>query len=98
MWDFPTYKDTPLRRICIQSMHDTVMAKDNTEQGLTSVAFIDARLSTPIGFDFQQAQDESEANGAPLELIYKGRRYTVLTIDTLIDDAGEYHHTELGLK
>lgn len=98
VWENPTYTETPLKRICIQPMHTTVMTKDNTEVALTSVAFVDARLSRPKGFDFQAAQEASEANGAPLELLYQGRRYTVLTVDTIVDDTGAYHHTELGLK
>lgn len=96
-WQSPTQTTVTLSNICIQPMHETRMTKDNTEVALSSVAFIDARLSTPAGYDFQQAQDLSEANGAPLELIYQGRTYTVLTVDTLVDDTGAYHHTELGL-
>lgn len=98
VWQNPTFKDTTLTRINVQPVHNTVMTKDNTEVALTSVAFIDARLSRPSGYDYQAAQDRSEASGAPLELIYNGRRYTVLTVDTLCDDTGAYHHTELGLK
>ena len=98
VWENPSYIETPLSRICIQPVHSTVMTKDNTEVSLTSVAFIDARLSRPAGLDFQAAQDASEANGAPLELLYNGRHYTVLTVDTLCDDTGAYHHTELGLR
>ena len=98
VWENPTYTDTPLTHICVQPTHETRMTKDNTEEALTSVAFIDARLSTPAGFDFEAAQLASEANGQPLALIYRDRLYVVLTVDTLVDDTGAYHHTELGLK
>ena len=98
VWEAPTYTDTELTHICVQPSHETRMDNTNTEVALTSVAFIDARLSTPRGFDFQAAQDASEANGAPLALIYGGRHYTVLTVDALCDDTGAYHHTELGLR
>lgn len=97
-WQNPTYTETPLAHICIQPMHETRMDATNTQVTLNSVAFVDARLSTPTGFDFQAAQDASEANGAPLALIYNGRHYVVLTVDALVDDTGAYHHTELGLK
>ena len=96
-WQERTYTEVALSRICIQPMHDTRMTKDNTEVALSSVAFIDARLSSPAGYDFQTAQDTSEANGAPLALVCNGRQYTVLTVDALVDDTGAYHHTELGL-
>lgn len=98
VWENPTYTDTPLEHICIQPMHETRMDATNSQVTLNSVAFVDARLSSPAGFDFQAAQDASEANGAPLALIYNGRHYTVLTVDALCDDTGAYHHTELGLK
>ena len=97
-WETPSWSEMQLERICIQPMHATVLTKDNTETSLTSVAFVDARISTPEGFDFQAAQDASEEAGRPLTLVYNGRIYTVLTIDALCDDRGQYHHAELGLK
>lgn len=98
VWQEPSYTDTELTHICVQPVHDTRMTKDNTEVALTSLAFVDARLSSPVGFDFQAAQDTSEANGQPLMFVFDGRNYVVLTIDVLCDDTGAYHHTELGLK
>lgn len=98
VWENPSYDDIQLSHICVQPVHDTRMDATNTEVVLTSIAFVDARLSSPAGFDFQAAQDQSEANGAPLAFIYQGRHYTVLTVDALCDDTGAYHHTELGLK
>jgi hypothetical protein len=98
VWQEPSYTDTTLSRICVQPTHDTRLTKDDTEVALTSIAFIDARLSSPPGFDFAAAQDESEANGQPLAFEFNGRRYTVVTVDTLCDDHGGYHHTELGLR
>lgn len=98
VWENPSYRDVPLSHICVQPVHETRMDNTNTEVALTSMAFIDARLSSPAGFDFQAAQDESESKGAPMAFIYGGRHYVVLTIDVLCDDTGAYHHTELGLK
>jgi len=97
VWENPSFQDVPLSRICVQPTHSTVMTKDNTEVGLNSTAFVDARLSVPAGYDFQAAQDTSEANGSPLHLIYNGRDYVVLLVDALCDDTGTYHHAELGL-
>lgn len=98
VWENPTFEDIPLSRINVQPTHVTVMTKDNTEVGLSSIAFVDARLSVPAGYDFQAAQDTSEANGSPMHLIYQGRDYVVMVVDALCDDTGKYHHTELGLK
>lgn len=97
-WQNPKYQEIQLQHICVQPTHETRMDANNTEQSLNSIAFVDARLSSPAGYDFQTAQDQSEANGQPLALMYNGRHYIVLTIDTLCDDTGVYHHTELGLK
>lgn len=97
VWEDPTYSDTTLSHICVQPAHETRMATNDTQVTLNSIAFIDARLSSPRGFDFQAAQDQSEANGQPLSLVYNGRQYTVISVDTLCDDTGAYHHTELGL-
>ena len=32
-----------------------------------------------------------------MTLLFNGSQYTVLTVDTLYDDTGVYHHTELGV-
>lgn len=97
VWENPSFQDVPLSRICIQPIHSTVMTKDNTEVGLNGTAFVDARLSLPVRYDFVSAQDTSEANGSPMHLIYQGRDYVVLLVDALVDDTGTYHHAELGL-
>lgn len=98
VWQQPAYSDISLDRICVQPTHETRMASDNTETALSSIAFIDARLSAPVGLDFVALQESSEANGLPLAFMYNGRKYTVVTVDVLCDDSGAYHHTELGLK
>lgn len=97
VWQTPTFTEIELEHICIQPTHETRMNRDNTEVALNSIAFIDARLSQPQGFDFYAAQETSEANGLPMALEYNGHTYTVITVDALIDDTGAYHHTELGL-
>lgn len=96
-WQNPTFTDVALKRINIQPTHSTVMNKDNTQTTLNSVAFIDARISEPENYDFEAAQILSESNGSPLHLIYNNRDYVVVLVDTLCDDTGAYHHTELGL-
>lgn len=32
-----------------------------------------------------------------MTLVFEGSTYTVLTVDTLYDDTGKLHHTELGV-
>ena len=93
----PTWSQTTLSRVCMQPSNETKKAKDNTEVVLRGVCFVDARRSSPAGIDLDAMQIESEANGQPMTLIFGGNTYTVLTVDTLYDDTGVLHHTELGL-
>lgn len=91
-----TYTEQAVKRVCMQPTNDTRFAKDNTEHQLNSVLFVDARLSTPK-LDWQALQDESQAAGTEMQVIYQGRTYTVVNIDALIDDTGRLHHYEVGL-
>ena len=86
-----------LSKVCMQPSNETKKTKDNTEVVLRGVCFVDARRSIPAGIDLDALQIQSEANGKPMTLLFNGSQYTVLTVDTLYDDTGVYHHTELGL-
>ena len=97
MWQSPTWEQTTLTRVCMQPSNETKKSKDNTEVVLRGVCFVDARRSTPAGIDLDAMQNQSEANGQPMTLLFNGSQYTVLTVDTLYDDTGILHHTELGL-
>ena len=97
MWQAPAWTQTTLGKVCMQPSNETKKSKDNTEVVLRGVCFVDARRSTPAGIDLDAMQSQSEANGQPMTLLFNGSRYTVLTVDTLYDDTGILHHTELGL-
>lgn len=97
MWQAPTWSQTTLGRVCMQPSNETKKSKDNTEVVLAGICFVDARRSTPAGIDLDALQIESEKNGQPMTLIFGGSTYTVLTVDTLYDDTGTMHHTELGV-
>lgn len=97
MYQAPTWSQTTVSRVCMQPSNETKKTKDNTEVVLRGVCFVDARISSPAGIDLDSMQQQSEANGQPMTLIFGNRTYTVLTVDTLYDDTGNYHHTELGL-
>ena len=96
-WQSPTWQDTTLQHICIQPTHSTVMQKDNTQVTLNSVLFIDARFSSPQNLDIEAMQNASLQAGSPMEVIFNGNTYTVVTVETLYDDTGNYHHSEVGL-
>lgn len=98
VWQQPTYADIPLTHVCVQPTHAVRLTKDNTQVELSSVLFIDARVTNPAGYDVEAAQTSSLQAGAPLQVVFNNRTYEVLTIDTLYDDEGNYHHAEVGLK
>lgn len=97
MWQAPAWTQTTLGKVCMQPSNETKKSKDNTEVVLRGVCFVDARRSSPAGIDLDAMQEQSEKNGQPMTLIFGGNTYTVLTVDTLYDDTGVLHHTELGL-
>lgn len=97
VWQNPTVTDLTVSKVVMQPTHETRKTTTNTEVVLRSLLFIDARRSSPSNLDVQALQQTSEANGLPLTLTFGGNTYTVLTVDTLYDDEGVYHHAEVGL-
>ena len=80
MWQKPAWTETALGCICIQPSNETRKTKDNTEAVLRSLCFVDAVRSTPRGLDFDAMQRQSEQNGQPMTLVFRGTPYTVLTV------------------
>ena len=95
-WQNPTFRTIPLSHICIQNEFKTVKTREDTEVRTTGILFHDARLSSP-SLDFDSLQRESEANGHPLRVVFGNTDHIVLTVDSVIDDEGNLHHTELTL-
>ena len=95
-WQTPVYQSYTLHRICVQNDHKTLKQRDNTEVRTTGIAFYDARLSTPH-LDLEALQAQSDANGHPMRLVFKGVDHVILGVDNCIDDEGKDHHTELML-
>ena len=97
MWQEPVWSPTVVSRVCMQPCHETRKTDTNTEVLLRSLLFVDAVRSIPAGLDIEALQIASEAAGQPMQVIFEGKTYTVLTVETLFSDTGEYHHTEVGL-
>lgn len=96
VWQNPAFVDTAVNKVCMQPTHETRRTRDNTEVVLRSLLFADAVRSVPA-LDYESLQIQSESNGKPMQLVFNGNTYTVLTIDKLYDDTGRLHHWELGL-
>lgn len=97
VWQSPTVQNIEVKNVCMQPSHETRKTSSNTEVVLRSLLFIDAWRSSPRNLDVQALQQASETSGLPMTLTFRGTKYTVLTVDTLFDDEGNYHHTEVGL-
>lgn len=92
-----TYEDIPLSRVCVQMTNQTRKGKDNTEVWLRAMLFFDARLSSPVGLDFDALKERGDAAGSDLKVVYGAQTYTVQAVDSCVDDTGRPHHTELEL-
>jgi len=97
VWGKYTPVETVVSRCCVQPTNATIKSQQNTEVVLRSICFIDRRVSRPVGLDVQAMKDAAEAAGGQLQLVYGGKTYTVQSVDVLVDSAGAYHHTEVGL-
>ncbi len=95
-WQAPSFVEYDVARVHIQPTHDTRFTRDNTEIALTSVLFVDARLSSPR-LDWVSLQNTSLAQGGPMHVHYNGEEYAVVSIDAVPDDTGKLHHYEVGL-
>ena len=96
-WGHTVKRELTVSRVCVQPTNATIKSQQNTEVVLRSICFIDKRVSRPAGLDVQSMKDAAEAAGGQLQLVYGGKTYTVQSVDVLVDSAGLYHHTEVGL-
>ncbi|MHB1152094.1 MAG: putative minor capsid protein [Eubacteriales bacterium] len=96
-WEKPTYADYTLSRVCIQPSNKTVKSKDNTDITLSGLMFYDCRLSSPRNLDLKALKNQADAAGGDMLLVFGSETFTVETVETLYDDVGSYHHTEVGL-
>lgn len=98
VWQNGTYQETELSKIAIQPEHRTQRGKDDTEVTLSATLFFDCRRSLPRGTDFVYLQNQSQANGGELEIVFGGQTFTVVGVDALYDDESNLHHYEVALQ
>jgi len=91
------YTDYALLRVCIQPSNKTIKTKDNTDVTLNGLMFYDCRLSSPRDLDIKTLKNQSDAAGGDMLLAFGSETFTVQIVDTIYDDVGRYHHTEVGL-
>lgn len=91
-----TFDTYTVRRVHCQPTTRIVKTTADTEQQLTSVLFVDARLSKPA-LDWDGLLRAAHETGGDMFVTVNGVEYTVVTVDTLRDSADRLHHYEVGL-
>ena len=95
-WQKVTYTTYTILHVHLQNTNEVRKTTNNTEVVLTSILFIDGRLSSPQ-YDFNKLENISQENGSDMKAMVDGITYTVQSVDAVPDDTGQMHHWELGL-
>jgi hypothetical protein len=91
-----TYETYTVRRVHIQPTEKIVKTRTNTDQQLSSVLFVDARISNPC-LDWRALLQEAHDHGGDMRVTIRGITYTVAYVDGLRDDTDRLHHFEIGM-
>lgn len=90
------YTEYTVNHVHLQPTERIVKTKDNTDQQLSSVLFVDVRHSSPA-LNWAALLHDAHALGGDMRVVVRGIEYTVATADGLRDDTDRLHHWEIGL-
>lgn len=91
-----TYDTYTVKRVHIQPTEKIVKTRENTDQQLSSVLYVDARISSPA-IDWRALLQSAHDNGGDMRVTVRGITYTVAYVDGLRDDTDRLHHFEIGM-
>lgn len=91
-----TYTEYTVQKVHLQPTNEVRKTKDNTDETLRSILFVDARKSTPF-LDWDALFSTAHENAGDMRVIVRGVEYTVFSVDSLRDDTDILHHWEIGL-
>lgn len=91
-----TYDLYTVRRVHLQPTEKIIKTRDNTDQQLAGVLFVDVRHSVPA-LDWAALLQQAHDNGGDMRVTVRGVTYTVMTCDGLRDDTDRLHHWEIGV-
>lgn len=91
-----TYTEYTVQHVHVQPTEKVIKSKDNTDQQLSSILFVDVRRSTPA-LDWHALFQTAHDNGGDMRVVIRGITYTVASVDGLRDDTDKLHHWEIGL-
>lgn len=96
MYQNQTYDTFTVSRVHLQPTRSIIKTKDNTDIQLSSVLFVDAKLSQPK-VQWEQLLESAHDHCGDMRVIIQGKMYTVISVDVLMDDTDHLHHWEVGL-
>lgn len=85
-----------VNHVHLQPTERIIKTKDNTDQQLTSILFVDAKRSSPA-LDWHALFQSAHNIGGDVRVIVRGVEYTMMSVDGLRDDTDRLHHWEIGL-
>lgn len=91
-----TYTTYTVKRVHIQPTERIVKTRTNTDQQLSAVLFVDARISSP-SLDWRAMLETAHNLGGDMRVTIRGITYTVASADGLRDDTDRLHHWEIGM-
>jgi len=91
-----TYTEYTVKRVHIQPTERIVKTTSNTDQQLSAVLFVDARISSPA-LDWRALLEQAHNLGGDMRVIIRGVTYTVAACDGLRDDTDRLHHWEISM-
>lgn len=91
-----TYTEYTVQHVHVQPTEKVIKSKDNTDQQLSSILFVDVRHSTPK-LDWHALFQSAHDNGGDMRVVIRGITYTAASVDGLRDDTDRLHHWEIGL-
>lgn len=96
LYQNPTYTVYTVRRVHIQPTEKIVKTTTNTDQQLSAVLFVDARISKPA-LNWRALLEQAHNLGGDMRVTIRGVTYTVASADGLRDDTDRLHHWEIGM-
>jgi hypothetical protein len=96
MYQHQTYDSYTVNRVHLQPTERIVKTKDNTDQQLTGILFVDVRHSSPA-LNWRELLQTAHDNGGDMRVVVRGVEYTVMYADGLRDDTDRLHHWEIGV-
>ena len=96
MYQNQVYADYTVRHVHLQPTERIVKTKENTDQQLSGILFVDVRHSSPA-LDWRALLQTAHDNGGDMRVIVRGVEYTVMHADGLRDDTDRLHHWEIGV-